>query len=386
MEDALERAQRLLATYDDELRRELPSNASIFDAHVHLGDDIDGFRGIYEDLISVLENYGVERCFMFCMDEPDRHPAFRAPNDRTLAHALRSGGRLIPFVRLDLGEKPIEEARRCLDAGARGIKLHPRAQRFLLNDQRLRPVFALAAERRVPILIHGGRGLPPIADELARLVDLYPEAQLIIAHAGIADLAGLAERFARRSGVFFDTSVWSPVDLLDLFRQVSPEQILFASDYPYGQQPASLLIAVKAAKASGLDERELRLVLGENAARIAAGEPPLEPSPPRGPEVFARPLVLARIHQYLSMATSLLWTRQPDTIGLLGLALNACSERNGAPAELDRIEELLVRARELWRTIPEVDDPQELRQLTRATFRLIHLADIWAVTSDVSAS
>ena len=382
MEDALERAQRLLATYDDELRRELPSEPSIFDAHVHLGDDIDGFRGVYEDLIAVLDTYGIERCFMFCMDEADRHPSFRAPNDRTLAHARRSNGRLIPFVRLDLGERPIEEARRCLDAGARGIKLHPRAQRFLLNDERLRPVFALAAERRVPILIHGGRGLPPIADALARLVDLYPEAQLIIAHAGIADLAGLAERFARRSGVFFDTSVWSPVDLLDLFRQVSPEQILFASDYPYGQEPASLLIAIKAAKASSLDEREVRLVIGENAARIAAGEPPLEPSPPRGPEVFARPLVLARIHQYLSMATSLLWTRQPDTIGLLGLALNATAERNGAPAELERIEALLVGARDLWRTLPEVDDPQELRQLTRATFRLIHLADIWAVTSD----
>ena len=385
MEDALERAQRLLATYDDELRRELPSEPSIFDAHVHLGDDIDGFRGVYEDLIAVLDKYGIERCFMFCMDEADRHPAFRAPNDRTLAHAQRSNGRLIPFVRLDLGEGPIEEARRCLDAGARGIKLHPRAQRFLLNDERLRPVFALAAERRVPILIHGGRGLPPIADELSRLVDLYPDAQLIIAHAGIADLAGLAERFARRSGVFFDTSVWSPVDLLDLFRQVSPEQILFASDYPYGQEPASLLIAIKAAKASGLDEREVRLVIGENVARIAAGQPPLEPSPPRGPELFARPLVLARIHQYLSMATSLLWTRQPDTIGLLGLALNATAERNGAPAELDRIKELLVGARDLWRTIPEVDDPQELRQLTRATFRLIHLADIWAVTSDVRA-
>ena len=67
-------------------------------------------------------------------------------------------------MRLDLNETPIEEATRCLDAGARGIKLHPRAQRFDATDERLAPVFALAEERRVPILIHGGRGLPPIAD------------------------------------------------------------------------------------------------------------------------------------------------------------------------------------------------------------------------------
>ena len=68
----------------------------------------------------------------------------------------------------------MEEATRCLDLGARGIKLHPRAQKFLLNDERLAPVFALAAERRVPILIHAGRGLPPIAAGLERLVDANP--------------------------------------------------------------------------------------------------------------------------------------------------------------------------------------------------------------------
>src|SRR6266545_1474207 len=96
-----------------------------------------------------------------------------------------------------------------------------------------------------PIRIHGGRGLPPIADNLARLIETYPEAQLIIAHAGIADLAALAERFAGKAGVFFDTSVWSPIDLLSLYHLVSPEQVVYASDYPYGQQPSSLLIGLR---------------------------------------------------------------------------------------------------------------------------------------------
>src|SRR6478736_591598 len=196
MEQEFERAVALLARYEDGVRDLMPADAEIFDAHVHLGHDIDGQIGVYEELERLNDMAGVSRCFMFCMDEPDRHPAFRAPNDRTLEFAERSNGRLIPFVRLDLGEDPIEEATRCIDLGARGIKLHPRAQRFLLNDERLAPVFALAAERRVPILIHGGRGLPPIADHLRRLVDDYPEAQLIIAHAGIADMAGLARCFS----------------------------------------------------------------------------------------------------------------------------------------------------------------------------------------------
>ena len=205
-----------------------------------------------------MDRYGVSRAFMFCLDEPDRHPSFREPNDRTLAFAERSGGRLIPFLRLDLNEDPIEEARRCLAAGARGIKLHPRAQRFTATDERLAPVFEIAAEHRVPILIHGGRGLPPIAAGLRTLVERYPEATLIIAHAGIADLAELAACMAGRRGVLFDTSTWSPIDLLDFYRQIPPEQVVYASDYPYGQQPPSLLIAVKTARVAGYDDDQLR--------------------------------------------------------------------------------------------------------------------------------
>ena len=381
MEDVLLRAEEVLAAYDEELQRELPENAEIFDAHIHLGHDIDGFRGDYDELMGVLDRFGVSRCNVFCLDEPDREPAFRAPNDRTLAFAERSNGRLIPFVRLDLAAAPIEEAERCLDRGARGIKLHPRAQKFLLDDERLAPVFAIAAERRVPILIHGGRGLPPIADSLRRLVDAYPEAQLIIAHAGIADLTGLAGCFAGKAGVFFDTSVWSAVDLLGFFRLVPPEQILYASDYPYGQQPSSLLISLRTARAAGLTEQQIVEILAGNASRIANGEPPLEPSEPQGADVLEQPLTLARIHQYLSMAMPLLFIRQQDTFGALGLALNATGERNGHEPELAQIHELLVAARELWRTLPEAEDETEARLVARTTSRLIHLADIVAVTT-----
>ena len=43
-------------------------------------------------------------------------------------------------------------------------------------------------------------------------------------------------------------------------------------------------------------------------------------------------MTMARIHQYLSMATPLLWMRQPDSIGIIGLALNAGDERDGYAA------------------------------------------------------
>ena len=379
--EAQARALELVARWDEELRSVLPANATIFDAHVHLGRDIDGMTGDYDQLEELQARYGISRAFMFCLDEPDRHPSFSAANDRTLAFAARSNGRLIPFLRLDLNESPIEEARRCLAAGARGIKLHPRAQKFTATDQRLGPVFEIAAEHRVPILIHGGRGLPPIAAGLRALVDRYPEATLIIAHGGIADLADLARAMAGRKGVLFDTSTWSPIDLLDVYRQLPPEQVVYASDYPYGQQPGSQLIAIKTALFAGYSEEQLRGMLGRTASALADGQPLPEPTSPLGRESFAQPIQLARIHQYISMTTPLLWTRQRDTIGLLGLAINACAERNGNAEAVDRIHELLVAARDLWAAVPDIPDEVDQWTATRLTFRLIHIADIEAVTA-----
>ena len=381
MEDVLLRSQALVDSFAALVRPELPEGAEIFDAHVHLGNDIDGMVGDFDELVEGEQRYGISGAFMFCLDEPDRHPGFTAANDRTLAYAARSNGRFVPFVRLDLTEEPIAEALRCLDAGARGIKLHPRAQKFELNDARLVPVFELAAERGVPILIHGGRGLPPIAAGLSELVDRY-DTQLIIAHCGIADLAGLAGCFSGRPGVFFDTSVWSALDILDLFRLVAPEQVLYASDYPYGQQPGSLLLALRTAKIAGLDDVQLRAMLAGSARRIQNGEEPLPLSPPRGPESISQPLTFARIHAYLSMATPLLWMRQADTIGVLGLALNACEERaNGRREQTEQIKELLLTARDLWLALPDVEEDERPRA-GRAAFRMVHLANILAVTAD----
>jgi len=377
-----ERAGALVEAWNADLRVELPEGVRLFDAHTHLGHDIDGIAGRYDELSSTLDLYGFEGAFVFCMDEHDREPAFSVPNDRTLAHAERSDGRLVPFVRLDLTERPLEEARRVLDLGAKGIKLHPRAQAFALDDARLGPIFELAVERSAPILIHGGRGLPPIAEHLEALVRRYDGVQLIVAHAGIADMAGLAGRLGEIPGVFFDTSVWSALDLLDLYRQVAPEQVVYASDYPYGRQPNSLILAVRTAKLAGFDDKQLRLMLGGTARRISEQSDPEPLSMPKGATSLVQPLTFARIHQYISMAVPMLWLRQRDAIGALGLAVNASRERsNGHPEETERIQELLVTAQDLWRDGNEMVSDDERVGAIRTAIQLVNLADMIAVTT-----
>lgn len=380
--DPFDRATELLDRYAEVTLAEVPSGVEVFDVHTHLGLDIDGMGGELNELLAIQQAFRITRSFMFCLDEPDRHPAFTAANDRTLDFASRSDGALIPFVRLDLNEAPIEEANRALDAGAKGIKLHPRAQKFLPDDARLEPVFALAAERAVPILIHGGRGLPPIADDLGLLVEKHSPPALIIAHAGIADLGAMARNFAGRPGVFFDTSVWSALDLLDLYRLIPPEQIIYASDYPYGRQPNSLLMAIRTARLAGLDDHAVGMMLGGTAARIADGEPPLAPSTPLGHDTFEHPVAFARIHQYVTMASTMLWLHHADTFGVLGLALNACDERaNGRRRATDELRELLLATHDLWTLATAGDDEALQRRASRHAFRLTQLASVLSVTS-----
>jgi hypothetical protein len=92
--------------------------------------------------------------------------------------------------------------------------------------------------------------------------------------------------------------------------------------------------------------------------------------------------MFARIHQYLSMATPMMWLRQPDTIGVLGLALNTCDSRsNGYHETTEQIRELLETAQVLWTEAMEHEDQAERVYEIRAAFRLIHLADILSVTT-----
>src|ERR1700712_2581367 len=126
--DAVVAAQRDIA---NELANLLPSDAVVIDAHAHLGADEDGQSLDLASLIGFLDDVrGDARACAFAFHDPERDPAYRIPNDRVLAWAAESGGRVIPYCRLDPADDALAEAERCLALGARGFKLHPRAQGF----------------------------------------------------------------------------------------------------------------------------------------------------------------------------------------------------------------------------------------------------------------
>ena len=338
MDAAVTRAYELLDAQPAAVRALLPDGCDVIDAHTHLGLDEDGMTLSLADHLATMDGAGVAGAFVFALNEPDRFPAYRTPNDRVLAWAAEAPERLWPFVRLSLDEDPIAEAERCLERGARGIKMHPRAQRFRVNDPRLEDVFALAAERRIPVLIHAGRGLPAgMALELAHVAERHPEASLILAHLAIAEQGRIGRAANGQPNVFFDTSAWSPVDQLHLLSLVAPEQILWASDIPYGAPLAAQRLLLGALGRSEIAIETVRGIFGGTARGLLEGRRPAQLSAPVGPAKIELGYSRARVLVYLSSATPMLWLGQRDPVGFLGLAEAACDDEGDDLAEVGEL-------------------------------------------------
>jgi predicted TIM-barrel fold metal-dependent hydrolase len=340
----IERADELLAAQGAQIAAILPEGCEPFDAHTHLGLDIDGHALSVAEHLALMDGAGVCGANVCALIEPDQAPAYRAPNDRVLAWAAEAPDRLFPFVRLSLDEDPLGEAVRCLDRGARGIKLHPRAQSFAVDDPRLDAVFALAHERKVPVLIHAGRGLPPgMPLQLGRVAERFPDASLILAHAAIVAQAGVGELARSVENIFFDSSTWTPFDQLGLLSLVPPEQILWASDIPYGEPLAALNVFARAARVSGADDDLLRGMLRDNALGLLEGRRPATRSAPLAAPVHSISYPRIRATMYLAGATSLLFMGLPERVGYLGLAAAALYEEG-----LDDLAELVCCTAALW--------------------------------------
>jgi len=319
----------------------------LYDAHTHIGgNDPDGYKQTPDQLIEALGD-AVARAVVFPMHEPD---GYTEANDAALAAAAERPGRLVAFCRVSPHDGALPEARRALDAGARGIKLHPRAEQFGMDEPVVAELVALAHERRVPVLIHAGRGIPALGQNTVRLAERYPDATLILAHAAISDLAWLWRVLPAHPNVLIDTSWWNPVDLVALFALSPPASIVWASDSPYGRPLVSAVWGLRCALQAGCTPAQLRGIAGGTIARVLDGAAPEDLGPPPGPPAAPLDLLLERVVTNLCGAFARL-AAESDPTESVGLARLGCGVGTDGPLahvhaavleQLDRYEAALA--------------------------------------------
>ncbi|HET6869998.1 MAG TPA: amidohydrolase family protein [Solirubrobacteraceae bacterium] len=316
-----------LRPWTDVIFEQVPG-LELFDAHTHLGqNDPDGMKQTPEELVESLERAGARGAFTFPFHEPD---GYRAANDAVIEAARNANGLLVPFCRVDPHDDPLPEAQRALDAGAQGIKLHPRAEEFTLDHPGVEPLIALANERSLPVLIHAGRGIPALGLHAIELAEQFPNARLILAHAGICDLSWIWRVAGDLPNLLFDTAWWIPTDFETLFSLVPPGQIVFASDAPYGNTFISAAFQMRWALQLGLSVDQIRSIAARQSLRIAAGEP-LQPCGPAIGEREKAPHLLLDRAAFFLLFSAMGSMRGVDPTEMLALARLACD----VPDEID---------------------------------------------------
>ncbi len=246
----------------------LPAGHRVVDAHVHLGVDRDGHALAADDLVADLDAAGIDAAVAFPPDEPGPGGDFRHANDRVAEAADRHAGRIIPFCRVDPAVGAERAMQHAHEFGARGLKLHPVAQRFAPESDACVQVVRHATELGWPVLFHAGFGARPLGPAFAALLERVPTARLILAHGGRGDHRALAAVAAGYPDMVFDTSIAALPDLAAL----PPERIVFGSDRPYGDHAQALHLVGMAARVAGWDDRAMLGVMSGNLMRLLGGE------------------------------------------------------------------------------------------------------------------
>lgn len=199
----------------------------------------------------------------------------------------------VPWTLLNEGH--IEEWRGMLQAGEiKGLKLYPGYEPFYPSDQKLEPVYRLAEEFDVPVMIHCGDTYSPTGkvkyahplnvDEVA--VD-FPKVKFLICHLGNPWFHDCMEVVYKNANVYTDISGLTLGDFSDRFeaymRQqikemllwgMNPRKVLYGTDWPLASMD-SYLQFVDELK---LPPKDRALMMFENAAALFKLDIPAAPS------------------------------------------------------------------------------------------------------------
>jgi predicted TIM-barrel fold metal-dependent hydrolase len=202
-------------------------------------------------LVGHMDDAGVGRSVVFGFGA---RPYGCHPDDAAIFEAVeRHPSRFIPFHVVDPFGGPAARAlavKRVVHDGFQGLKMLPAYNHLALDDPRLYPVYALAEDLQVPLIVHtGGTRIRAV---LGRWQDpllldpvgvAFPALRLWIAHCGMHHWADALTALGRHPAMAADVSYWGRMPVHEVARAMSwakhagvLERIFWGTDYPFWGQ------------------------------------------------------------------------------------------------------------------------------------------------------
>lgn len=249
---------------------------------------IQGWANV-DQLLRDMDAAGVEQVLMLGWYW-ERLETCRLQNDWFVAWHRAHPDRIQAFATTQpaAGPAAVDEARRALDLGLRGIgELLPGVQGFSPTGESFHALATLAAEASVPINLHvtdpalnGRPGMvnTPLEDYVA-MAAANPDTTFILAHWGgglpFHELTPRVRRALRN--VYYDTAasplIYDPAVFARVVDLIGPDRILYGSDYPLllypktGSQPGFDRFIAEI-RSAGLSPAAFDAIMGGNLLRL----------------------------------------------------------------------------------------------------------------------
>lgn len=260
----------------------------IIDCHTHINyyedENQPALPGSLENLQREMRRNRVDVAIVLTSYKVN--PGRPSTRDAVMATRELSNIFIVAGIRYDGFKKDdLTEIRGFLQEGSvRGLKLYPGYETFYPQDERMRPVFELAGEFDVPVMIHTGDTLNPMGkvkfahplhvDEIA--VD-FPDVKIIICHIGNPWVRDTMEVVYKNKNVYTDISGLVLGDFTDRFEVymrkqieemilygVEPEKVLYGTDWPISSMESYLRFM----EDLKIPDQEKKKIMWENAAQL----------------------------------------------------------------------------------------------------------------------
>ena len=220
-------------------------------------------------VLATLDEAGIDVCVLF----QGGVPADPRPGNAQLLAATKGESRILPgaLINPTMGPLALDELRRCVDLGARTVKLMAAAHRYRLDSDCVDPVMDLARELGIPATIHSGSEIsgcsPAYINTLAKR---HPDVTIIMDHMGYREWIGLAVQAAiENPNIYLGTTLIAaaePISIKNIVEggKVGADRIVFGSNSPAGVAPHG----VNGIRRVGFTPEDEALILGENFRRI----------------------------------------------------------------------------------------------------------------------
>ena len=236
-----------------------------------------------EGLLSRMDELNVERAVFF--NNCRNHELSVEYNAWGASLVRKHPDRLVCYASVypPSGEAALEELRsRLKQPEFKGLKLHPRAQGFMMNDPSALKVIKEAKNHDVPVVLHvTSAANQPLQPEQARelqrerdeaegnifsaskwlidVIDVYNSPNVISAHMG-----GLYTPEIQESEITFQTAGACSKAIQYACDTVGPERVIYGSDFPFFEISDEINKVEKAEISRGAK----RKILGDNAEKM----------------------------------------------------------------------------------------------------------------------